>query len=172
MGDAARMAQEVQKAACPTTSSMWLIGMNVIYFCFGVTLISLSSWGIHEANSGSGVASGEAAGAARLGAGRRGADDAIRGERRDEALRGNAWRGTMEARRGAARRGRGARNISPRLRGYAWLIGQTKNNVFHLQKLGVSNGTLHRTCQPRQPVWVLHMCWRAPCFYRNECCLA
>jgi hypothetical protein len=110
MGDAARMAQEVQKAACPTTSSMWLIGMNVIYFCFGVTLISLSSWGIHEANSGSGVASGEAAGAARLGAGRRGADDAIRGERRDEALRGNARRGTMEARRGAARRGRGARN--------------------------------------------------------------
>ena len=60
MADAQRMAQEVQKAACPTVSSMWLIGMNVVYFCFGVTLISLSSWGIQQNNAGTSIGSGEA----------------------------------------------------------------------------------------------------------------
>ena len=38
---------------------MWLIGMNVVYFCFGVTLISLSSWGIQQSHSGTGLASSE-----------------------------------------------------------------------------------------------------------------
>ena len=31
---------------------MWLIGMNVVYFAFGVTLMSLSSWGIEQSKSG------------------------------------------------------------------------------------------------------------------------
>ena len=40
---------------------MWLIGMNVIYFIFGILLISLSSWGIAVQN-GTAATSGSGSG--------------------------------------------------------------------------------------------------------------
>lgn len=34
--------------SCPSFSSIWLVGMNVLYFILGLVMIGLSSWGITQ----------------------------------------------------------------------------------------------------------------------------
>ena len=38
----------VTKCRCPAFSSVWLVGVNFLYFLVGMLLIGLSSWGISQ----------------------------------------------------------------------------------------------------------------------------